>query len=441
MRRKKAFITVLLWLPVLISRPAISSAATNPRWARVSIFATAAQRSFTGGGDDLFSELVAKLTLRSTAGADGGIEYEIDARVAGYPSVEGRKERVSVYEGYIGWKAGGGLFGIRAGQVWLDELGALGSLGGLAAEVRPVRHLPMGLGELRIGAFAGLEPRIFEAGYLTDVKKVGGYLSIDGPAARRHVIGYVHIRNRDLTERSVLVFSNFIPVQRLISIYQAAEYDLRGPAGQGSGKLTYFFSNVRFSPSRILELQGIYHHGRSIDARRIADLVHSGQPVDEASLDGFLHESIGGRLTLRFLPSLQVFAGYAQEKTGAQAEKRDRLTLGLFASNLFKSEFDLRITDTRFAQDGGSSYDAWFVSLGKTFGRSVYLEGFYNSSISVLRYFGGDIGIVRRPRTDRFGCSSNIYFTRSVSLLLTLERTSGDDLSETRLLAGFSYRF
>ena len=413
----------------------------NRHWGRVSLFAQAAQRSQSGGENNLFTELVGTLMFRSSVGENGGFEYEVDSRFAGYPSTEGRRQRVSIYDAHVGWWSKGRIFGFRAGQVWLDELGALGSLGGVVAEARPFQKLPLGIGEMRVGGFWGLEPKIMEAGYVSNVNKFGGYLTIEGAAARRHVLGYVNIRNQGLTERSVLVFSNYIPIKREFYLYQAMEYDLQGPAGQGQGRLTYFFANARYSPLRLIELQGIYHHGRSIDARTITEQVHSGRPVSESALEGFLFESVGGRLTLRLVPGFQVFAGYAQDKTNEQDEKRDRLTFGFFGYNLFKTGLDLRVTNSRFSQAGRSSYNSWYVSLGKTFGRSLYLEGFYSSSVSILRYFGSQVQLETRPRTDLFGLSSVFYLTRRASLLLTLERTSGDLPGEIRALTGVSYRF
>jgi len=413
----------------------------NRHWGRVSLFAQAAQRSQSGGENNLFTELVGTLMFRSSVGENGGFEYEVDSRFAGYPSTEGRRQRVSIYDAHVGWWSKGRIFGFRAGQVWLDELGALGSLGGVVAEARPFQKLPLGIGEMRVGGFWGLEPKIMEAGYVSNVNKFGGYLTIEGAAARRHVLGYVNIRNQGLTERSVLVFSNYIPIKREFFLYQAMEYDLQGPAGQGQGRLTYFFANARYSPLRLIELQGIYHHGRSIDARTITEQVHSGRPVSESALEGFLFESVGGRLTLRLVPGFQVFAGYAQDKTNEQDEKRDRLTFGFFGYNLFKTGLDLRVTNSRFSQAGRSSYNSWYVSLGKTFGRSLYLEGFYSSSVSILRYFGSQVQLETRPRTDLFGLSSVFYLTRRASLLLTLERTSGDLPGEIRALTGVSYRF
>jgi len=59
----------------------------------------------------------------------------------------------------------------------------------------------------------------------------------------------------------------------------------------------------------------------------------------------------------------------------------------------------------------------------------------------VARAFGSQVQVETRPHTDLFGLSSVIYLKRRISLLLTLERTSGDLPTEVRALTGVSYRF
>jgi hypothetical protein len=83
-----------------------------------------------------------------------------------------------------------------------------------------------------------------ELDYVSGVKKFGGYFALEGSGTQRSVVGYVNVRNHDLTERSVLSFTNYIPVKQSVFVYQAAEVDLSGPGGEGEGGLTYFFVNA-----------------------------------------------------------------------------------------------------------------------------------------------------------------------------------------------------
>ena len=413
--------------------------ASNPRWGRVSFFGQAAQTSYALGKSS-FSEMVAALTYRAPLQEGGGFEYAVDFRVAGFPSSEDRSQRLSLYEAYVGYRTRGGWLTLRAGQMWLNELGALGSLGGAQAETKILEESM--LGELKLGVFGGLEPKILELGYVGGVKKFGAYLTLDNQKARRHVLGYVNIQNQGLTERSVVVFSNFIPVKDKFYLYQDAQYDLSGPGGEGSGKFSYFFTNVRYKPWRLLELQGAYQYGRSIDARTITEDLINGRPIDEEALAGFFFESIGGRLTFRLPPGFYVFGGYAEERINQGDERRTRVSLGFFSANLLKTGLDLRISDSRISTGDGFSYDSWNFSLGRNLGPKIYLEGFYSSSVSFFRFGNGD-GLVleNRPRTKRYGISSILSFFRTFSVQLTVEGLDDDFSTEARILAGLIYRF
>jgi hypothetical protein len=425
----------------VVAPPAATVAPTIPRWARVSFFAQGAGTSFADGESSTFSELTTNVSARSAQRPDGsGFEYGLDARVGAYPSAEERDPRVSIYDAYVGQGLMDGRLLVRVGQMWLNDLGALGSVGGGLVEFRQE-----GTGKrlrLRGGVFGGLEPEILEPGYASGITKFGAYVALDGNGAQKHVLGYVNVRNESLSERSVLSMTNYVPVGQSFFLYQAAEVDLAGPGGEGDGGLTYFFANARISPTRRGDLQLTYHRGRSIDARTITDDILNGRPVSSKQLDGFLYESASARLTVEVVKNVRVFAGYGQDKNGSGDEATGRLSFGVYSSNLLGTGIDVNVTDYRYDQPGGSSYDSWYVSAGRSFGSKVYLTGEYSSSLSVIRYEqSGGVVIETKPTTKRFGASAIVNMTRSMSLLLTGEHTTGDDYDENRFLSGITYRF
>ncbi len=441
MKHSITFAAASLGVTLLLAADAVWAYEAGRYQGRFSFFAQAASRNLSGVGNDAFSEFIGTFTLRSAATDKGGFEFAIDARFAGYPSTEERQQRASIYEAYAGWSPAGGAFRIRAGQLWLYEMGALGSVAGAAAEVRLFKEEASGVGTLKLGLFGGLEPKVLSLGYIDGIAKFGGYLTLESRSGRRHVLGYANIRNGSLTERSVISFSNYIPVGRSFFLYQVAEYDLRGPGGQGTSKLTYFFTNIRYSPAREIELQGIYHRGISVDTRFIADSIREGRPVSEAQLEGLLFESIGGRLTLRPWRNFQFFVGYAQDRTREEEEKRDRFNFGVFSPNLLRSGFDLTVSDTRFNTAAGDTSDAWYFSLGRDVSRALYLEAYYRTSVAFLRLSTSGVLVERRPYSHLYGVSSVIRLGRRASILALLERTDEDSLGETRILTGLTYRF
>lgn len=435
----KRFIPFILGMAILAT---LSAGATKPFFGRVSFYATGASSTYDQGGTFSYSELILTFTFRSTDSDRDGLEYGFDARGAGYPSsaTVTRSGRLSLYDGYVGAKFGGGMFLVRGGQMWLNDLGALGSLGGGLLEFRLPGRTP--LGKLRAGIFYGYEPKILELGYVSDVTKYGGYLALEGEGARRHVLGYVALRNSSLSERSVLLFNNYLPIGKSFFLYQAAEYDLHGPLGTGGGQLTYFFANARYSPVSFLELQGTFHRGLSIDTRSITLDRLNGRPIDQRTVEGFLYESVGGRLTVNVSNLVHLYAGYSRDRTNFGDGRSDRINFGLYASNILKTGFDVNVSDWRMSSASGSSYDSWYASLGRNLSRTLYVEGFYSSAVSVFRLTAsGGFRIDNYPRTQRFGFSTVWNILRMASLQLTAERTLGDQYKEYRGLAGLSFRF
>jgi hypothetical protein len=411
-----------------------------PRWARVSFFGQTATTTVPGEASTDFSELVATLAAESARRPDGGFEYGLNVRFGTYPSSPDRARRISIYDAYVAQSMGGGRLMVKGGQMWLTDFGGLGAVAGGVVEMRQVGDTK-GL-RWRVGGFGGVEPKILDAGYVPGITKYGGYFALDGNGARKHVVGYVMVRNESLTERSVLTFTNYVPAGHSFFLYQAAEVDLSGPAGQGTGRLSYFFVNANMSPTSIVDLQLTYHRGQSIDTRSITDDILNGRPVPAKSLDGFLYSSIGTRVSVRVLKTVRVYGGYAQDTDNRDSISTGRITFGASASNLFRSGIDLTVSDYRYNRGSGSSYDSWYVSVGRSLGSHVYVSGDYNTSLSVLRYVRSDgLIIENKPLTKRYGGSAVINLTRMWSLLFNGDYTTDSSYKEMRVLSGLTVRF
>ena len=421
--------------------PAFAQVQDLPRWARVSFFAQGATTTPTDGGDSsTFSELTTSFQAESVHRVNGGFEYGFNVRFSAYPSSSGRAQRVSIYDAYVAQGLAGGRWFVKAGQMWLTDLGGLGSVTGGLLEFRQARKI-RGL-RLRAGAFGGLEPNYFDLGYASGITKYGGYAAIDGNGSEKHVVGYVMVRNQGLTERSVVTITNFVPAGHQFFLYQAAEINLGGAGGQAKAGLGYFFVNANVSPSNKVDLQLTYHRGQSIDFRTITDDILNGRPVPAKSLDGFLFESIGGRATFGIGRSMRVFAGYAQDKNSSSTDAVSRVSFGLFSSNLLKTGLDVNVSDYRYSGGTGPSYDSWYASVGRNLSPRVYVSGEYTSSLSILRYVqSSGIVIENRPRTKRFGGTAIVHVGRTASVLIIFDHTQDTNYLENRVLAGLTFRF
>jgi hypothetical protein len=437
--RTAVFSTFAMLAALSLSGGADGQTMETPGWGRVSLFGMWSRTTApdVAGGD--FSQVSAAVTLRSATDSNGGVDYGFDVRGAGYPSTAQRKNQYSIYDAYVGARSTGGRFGFRAGQMWLNELGSLGSVGGLLIDYR--QKDPWAAGRLRAGIFGGLEPKILEAGYAKGVRKFGGFVALDGDNARSHVIGIVQLRDSGMTERSVLTMTNFIPSGRTFFLYQGLEYDLAKPGGLARSGLNYFFANLRWAPAPWLEIQGLYHHGRSVDSRTITQDQLNGIPVDARTVEGFLFDSAGGRVTFRIASGLSVYAGYSRERDNSGDPSYGRANLGLFASNVLGSGFDVVVSDYRSDRSGATS-DSWYASLGRNLGARFYVSADYSTSLSLLKFVSsGGVTIQSQPRTRRYGLYGLWNVDRHFSISATAEQIRDDASRSVRGLLGLMYRF
>ena len=404
-------------------------------YGRIAFFAQTANTLQEDGTESQFQELVSSLSLQSGE-VENGFEYAADLRLAGYPTEEINR-RVSIYNAYVGRKFQNG-FSVRGGQMWLNELGALGSLGGVLGQVKGPKT---SYGQFRLGGFGGLEPENLEVGYVTGITKLGGYLALDGEKGRSHVLGYVNVRNNGQMERSTFILTNFVPIGSDFFLYQAAEFDTFGVDRESLG-MNYFFANARYTVLKKLEFQGAFHHGRSIDFRNLTLDQINGRPISDKDARGFLFDSTEGRVTYLAARGLRLYAGYGVDRSNEGEDLADRLTGGFFSGDLFRSGVDAQVSISRRKRNDGSAYNSWNASIGRMIGSKVYLSGEYNSSLSILRFEGEeDVIVEERPSSQRYSISSMFYVTRTFTVLLTGEFTETDSAQENRILGGITYRF
>jgi hypothetical protein len=424
---------------VLWSTPAWSQTSKPRPTGRVSFYTTAGLRSPKGAESEASGEFATSITFRTADLELKGLEVGVDVRHTGY-SASGRPQRVSIYDGFVGMRLGAhGQFRGRVGHLWLPDLGTAGALAGAVIEYRGPQ---VGTShQWTAGAFAGAEPLGYQTGYASGVRKFGGYVGFQRGFMQRHIIGFAQIRQGALTERTMLSVTNYIPAGRSFFMYQALEYDIKGPAaGAAKRGLSYFLVNARASAGPRVELQGTYNKGRSINARQLTDDVLNGRPLSTLAIDGLRYETKGGRVSLRVTQRTEVHAGYARDRNNRDDAATGRLTVGGYSSNLLGSGLDVAMSDARIDRPSGP-YHSRYISIGRSIGRSWYVASDYSTSLAVVRFVRSDgVVIETRPWTRRLSANVSATLGRRFSLTSVVDYTMDEGLNDIRVMTGVTWR-
>jgi len=424
---------------VLVSVPARAQVSQRPD-IRVSMYVTSDRRTPEIGVSSSSYEFATAVTLRTRDADAGGLDAGIDLRHTRYTASQ-RPERVSIYDGYVGARLGSrGQYRMRVGHMWLPDLGTAGALAGAIVEYRSAAsdadH------RFRVGGFMGAEPLGYEAGYAPAVRKFGGYAAFERGFLQRHVVGFSTIRNGAVTERSMVSVTNYLPVKQTVFVYQALEYDIKGPAaGTATGGLSYFLVNGRASAGTRVQLQGTYNRGRSINARQLTDDLINGRALRARDIDGLRYETAGGRVSVRIVRQVEVYVGYARDRNNREDVPTARTTIGGYAGNLFGTGFDVSGSDALIDRPTGP-YHSRYLSVGRRIGRSVYVSGDYSTSLAVVRFVRSDgVTIETRPWTRRVSGNTSVILSRQFSLVGVADYTTDEGLQDLRVMTGLTYRY
>ena len=369
-----------------------------------------------------------------------GTEYRVNLRQSMRSSTDSR--RWSLYDGYVGYRFGSqGQVRVRAGHMWLPDLGSAGGVAGGLVEYRQPRPSAKAFG-VRAGVFAGREALGYTMGYVPNVQKVGGYLALERGFLRRHIVGFTRTRQGAFVERSVVTVTNFVPIGSPVFIYQVAEFDVTGPAnGEGRRGLAYLLVNARATVAPRVEVLATVQQGRSIDARTLTDDLRNGRSVTPERLEGLRYASVGGRATVEVARNVRIYAGYSRDQDNRNDQPTGRLLIGGHAGNLGGSGLDVSASNSRIDRPLGP-YHSRYVSIGHALGRRGYVSVDYATSLSVVRFVRSDgVVIDTRPRTRRVSGNGSVTLSRRFSLIVSGDLNRYDDGSQFRTMTGFSIRF
>src|SRR5699024_7199416 len=119
-----------------LAAPALAQTSTSRPSGRVAFHVNSVVRDPDAGPRSTETELATSIDFESPEAGDGsGADYRFDFRHA--RTLDGlRPERVSIYDAYAGAHFGEGVqLRVRAGHMWLSDLGSIGAVAGGLVEV------------------------------------------------------------------------------------------------------------------------------------------------------------------------------------------------------------------------------------------------------------------------------------------------------------------
>ena len=245
-------------------------------------------------------------------------------------------------------------------------------------------------------------------GLRPDVQKFGGYVVFDGEGARRHSVGYVRVGHASV--RNGRCDHDEFPADRPEGLHVSGRR-VRHP---GPGRCGHKGLDLLATPtpgslptidwsSRAPTTAG----GRSTCGaeRRISC---SGRPINQVALDGLLYETLGGRATVKSFRGVRVYAGYSQDRNNRDTDADGSRRWSAATRRTSRgSGVDVSASDSLMRRPTGS-YHSRYVSVGRQFGRAVYVSGDYSSSLSLVRFSRSDgITVETKPHTTRISGTGN----------------------------------
>ena len=130
--------SALFPIVLLFGFPIAAAAQDNGRISgRVSVHTDSAQRDVVDVGRQRETMVTTAATFETREGENdaNGLEMGLDVRQSRWLAGN-RPDRISVYNGFVGTRAGGDTgVRVRAGHMWLPDLGTIGNIAGGLLEV------------------------------------------------------------------------------------------------------------------------------------------------------------------------------------------------------------------------------------------------------------------------------------------------------------------
>ena len=238
--------------------------------------------------------------------------------------------------------------------------------------------------DLLLGGYGGLESSIYINRLENDYQKYGVFARYQGNYGRRLSLSYNQLKYSGSTERQYIYAGTMFPFVKTLTFYGNLEYELASNV-RSEDRLSRAFVNVRWDPSRAVDMTASYSSGRGLDYHRYI-LERSQDPtLNDTELERFYYSSqYGLRLSIKPIRSLRLYVSRMESEQKDLEIRNNTWRFGGSAGDILKSGVTLY---GNYAWNRGemSESDSYYVALSKDFGR-VSWHGSFSNTFNGVRY-------------------------------------------------------
>jgi len=433
MKRNAWLFTALMVLLCTLGIPRICTAGYSGR------FDAAGYGSYPD--DDFFEDrtvVATRFQFTWLDDASGDWRFHTRFRLKEELETESDGVRLQIWDFRLDYGLNSRFLGGSAGLCHLSEAPGTGTVLGIHLKLNPAKWMSAGV-------FGGMNP-VAEEG-ITDVDGVkgGAYLTIGETWARHASIAVIAIGDRDdpaLEDTQTYTTAEITyRWKQIFSTYHSAEMDWADP--QSDLRLTYYYGRIKLQPLKPLRFSLDYHHFHQIPHLQFNDQFTGDEDL---MFKEYYGRSGSGYRTWSVTPGLDVMMGknwrlYARyrhrETDYFGGDSSDRYSAGVACHDLWNTGFYTDVAVILHRREHGKDTESGRFEIGRDF-RDLNISMSYTGD----RYWYGENTDEYEPREDthRAGITTHYRVTRSLSLLLDIERVFGDE-EDTFVLMNLQYRF
>jgi hypothetical protein len=327
-------------------------------------------------GSDFFHQLSTRLRLEMVNRRGEGWTFLLDTRDRLRLS-DKRGNQFILYDARILFDKQGSPLFLSLGQMNLYDTAGIGQLMGGVVGYKLGR-------DLLLGGYGGLESSIYVNRLENDYQKYGVFARYQGNLGRRLSLSYNTLKYSGSKERQYIYAGTMFPFVKALTLYGNLEYELASHV-RSEDRLSRAFVNVRWDPSRAVDMTAFFSSGRGLDYHRHILEKSQDPTLNDTELERFYYSSqYGLRISIKPIQRLRLYVSRLESEQKDLEIRNHTWRFGGSAGDMLKSGVTLH---GNYVWNRGemSESDSYYVALSKDFGR-ISWHGSFSNTFNGIRY-------------------------------------------------------